>query len=119
MPAVTAVATAEFTGAVILEADLELTASGAPTLTIPLSGDAGGIADSVSVTDLTFAAAVQDLDTLAVQTADTITLSPHSLASIRSDPSGPRHRPGRVGRWTTSQQSTGGLLAEGTAGLGS
>ncbi|MEZ5951326.1 MAG: hypothetical protein R3C12_19350 [Planctomycetaceae bacterium] len=39
-----------------------------------LSGDAGTESLTiVSVTDLTFAAAVHDLDTLTVQTADTIT----------------------------------------------
>ncbi|MEZ5951323.1 MAG: hypothetical protein R3C12_19335 [Planctomycetaceae bacterium] len=67
-------ATAEFTGAVILEADLELTASGTLDFNGNLSGDAGTESLTiVSVTDLTFAAAVHDLDTLAVQTADTIT----------------------------------------------
>ncbi|MEZ5951321.1 MAG: hypothetical protein R3C12_19325 [Planctomycetaceae bacterium] len=42
-----AVATAEFTGAVVLEADLELTASGTLGFIDSLSGDAGtGIADN-------------------------------------------------------------------------
>ncbi|MEZ5951313.1 MAG: hypothetical protein R3C12_19285 [Planctomycetaceae bacterium] len=69
-----AVATAEFTGAVVLEADLELTASGTLDFNGSLSGDAGTESLTiVSVTDLTFAAAVQDIATLEVQTADTIT----------------------------------------------
>ncbi|MEZ5951320.1 MAG: hypothetical protein R3C12_19320 [Planctomycetaceae bacterium] len=54
-----AVATAEFTGAVVLEADLELTASGSIGCGSGLSGDAGTESLTiVDVTDLTFAAAV-------------------------------------------------------------
>ncbi|MEZ5951314.1 MAG: hypothetical protein R3C12_19290 [Planctomycetaceae bacterium] len=65
-------ATAGDSGAVILEADLELTASGTLVYRF-LSGDADQIADNCECHRPAFAAAVHDLDTLAVQTADTIT----------------------------------------------
>ncbi|MEZ5951329.1 MAG: hypothetical protein R3C12_19365 [Planctomycetaceae bacterium] len=77
-------ATAEFTGAMVLEADLELTASSID-FNGNLSGDAGTESLTiVSVTDLTFAAAVHDLAASKYK-------PPTQLRSIR--------------RWTT-QRST-------------
>ncbi|MEZ5951327.1 MAG: hypothetical protein R3C12_19355 [Planctomycetaceae bacterium] len=61
------------TGAVILEADLELTASGTLDFVATCPATRGQVADNRQCDNLTFAAAVHDLATLDLTATDTIT----------------------------------------------